>query len=281
MKKIIILLSIIFLFNYSYAESEIKDSIYILKNCDFLKDSANERYYVTPIVKIDTITADKNSPYDTLPIPLKTYKDIEHSITFLPVILKLFLKPELEIIINIEIKKNGSIGKIRFLKQTYEHFEQLILDSLRNVLFKPAIYKNEKINLNIIMAIKIYFNITKYIPDTLLVEKDITSLSHEIFKAFNKFIAEKHISNETIWQRKAEQDIVQGKARLFMGGMVIETEKQKKLAKNYGFEFIYTGCITLQGYEVYNNRIMEYLNKINGNGWYQKFWEEYVELGHE
>ena len=274
----------VFIFNQFCLQASQTDTIYVLTNCEFLKDSSDERYFITPIVKIDTIIAEKNSLYDALPIPLKTYQDIEQSITFMPVILKLFLESELEIILNLEIDENGEIDNFRFIKQTNKNFETLIIDSLVKVQFRPATYGNKNIKLNVIMPIKINFLFENYFQDTLRVEKELSYFNSNKLRAFNKFIAEKFIPNEIIWSRKAEKDIANQKIYLLRTGMIdapINTEKQKELTENYGFNYIYLGCVIPDGYNGYNSTMMEYLNRLNGFGWYQKFWKEYIDLVNE
>lgn len=277
----ICLLFFVFVLNQFFLHASQTDTIYVLTDCKFLKDSSDERYFITPIVNIDTIIAEKNSLYDALPVPLKTYQDIEQSITFMPVILKLFLEPDLEIILNLEIDENGKIDNFRFIKQTNKNYESLIIDSLMKVQFKPATFGNKNIKLNIILPIKIRFIFNKYIPDILFFEKEITSLSREKLIAFKTFIAEKHIPDEVIWLRKAEKDIAEGKIHLLNVGMMeapINTDEQIELTERYGFKYLYLGCVIPYGYQAYNDKMMEYLNKINGIGWFQEFWSEYVEL---
>jgi hypothetical protein len=92
----------------------------------------------------------------------------------------------------------------------------------------------------------------------------------------------KNLSSEEIWEQDAEKDISEGKIQLIsIAGFepFVDYKKQLELFHKYGFEATYMGCVRPQpGYEAYNKKMFEYLEKLNGKGWYSKFKEEYQEL---
>lgn len=279
-----IFLFIVFLFSHSFSQPVLKDSIYILKDCDFLRDSSIERYFITPEVKIGNIIPIGNSLIDELPVALKSVEEIEHSIYFDPFVLKLYTKPRYDIVLGFEIDANGNVENFSVIKGAHNQFNSSILDALENIQFRPAIYNGSKIKLKVSIDIKINFVFEKYFQDTLKVERKLDYFSSNNIRAFTKFIAERNIPDEVIWSRKAETDIEQNIIYLLRVGMIdapINTEKQKELTKRYGFDYLYLGCVIPYGYQAYNNKMMEYLNKLNGVGWYQEFWEEYIELTNE
>lgn len=117
----------------------------------------------------------------------------------------------------------------------------------------------------------------------------ITLLSTKLFSQFVNtdtvfIIGEKPktLSGEEIWEQDAEKDISEGKIRLIsIAGFepFVDYKKQLELFHKYGFEATFMGCVRPQpGYEAYNKKMFEYLEKLNGKGWYSKFQKEYEEL---
>ena len=50
------------------------------------------------------------------------------------------------------------------------------------------------------------------------------------------------------------------------------------MANKYGFKYIQIGGIPNEGYEYYNDEVIKYLNRRNGEGWWGKFLKEESKL---
>ena len=89
-------------------------------------------------------------------------------------------------------------------------------------------------------------------------------------------------SNEM--RKQAISDINEGKIYLYIYGYVILTVNKSKLdslTHEYGFEYKMGGCVHLPGAKAYEDEVMKYLNKRNGEGWWELFLKEESKLKDE
>lgn len=78
-------------------------------------------------------------------------------------------------------------------------------------------------------------------------------------------------------REEARTDIANGKVILFSRGWPvgnIDKDELQKLTKKYGFEFESRGDVVSSIDMIYENEVMKYLNKRNGEGWFEKFQEQ-------
>lgn len=78
-------------------------------------------------------------------------------------------------------------------------------------------------------------------------------------------------------RNKAKSDIEQGNVYIYLYGyysLLVEECKLDSLTHKYGFEYKLGGCTYQQGAKAYKDEVMKYLNKRNGEGWWEKFIKE-------
>ena len=92
---------------------------------------------------------------------------------------------------------------------------------------------------------------------------------------------EKPKSFEEKIREEARTDIANGKVILFSRGWPVgkmDKDELRKLTKEYGFEYERRGDVVSSIYVIYENEVMKYLDKRNGEGWLEKFQEQESKL---
>jgi hypothetical protein len=92
---------------------------------------------------------------------------------------------------------------------------------------------------------------------------------------------EKYKSLEEQIREEARNDIANGKVVLFSHGwpvLKIDEAELLKLTHKYGFEYEKRGDVRSAVDRIYQDEVMIYLNKRNGDGWFDKFQEEAEKL---
>jgi hypothetical protein len=72
-------------------------------------------------------------------------------------------------------------------------------------------------------------------------------------------------------RKEAREDILNGYIFIFRGGWLGVGKNVDSLAALYGFHFQVEGCTPVEGREFYNDEVIKYLVKRNGEGWWDKF----------
>jgi hypothetical protein len=93
-------------------------------------------------------------------------------------------------------------------------------------------------------------------------------------------ISEKY-TTEYFRRKEAKEDIANGYVFLFKGGWLGVDKKVDSLSAKYGFKIQVEGCTPVEGREFYNDEVMKYLNKRNGESWWERFLEEQSKLNLE
>ena len=71
---------------------------------------------------------------------------------------------------------------------------------------------------------------------------------------------------------QAREDIAKGLTLIYRGGIFGVAKNADSLAYKYGFKLRQSSCVPAEGNEYYNDEVVKYLNKRNGEGW----WEQYL-----
>jgi len=271
-------LFLIFLFWFSVkAYSQSIDSIGILKDCFFLQDSTVDRVIIKTSFSVDSIV------YDNLNSRFKKPKLISSLIEFAK---------------SAKLKKNWLRVLPSIPEQTIIHFD---IDTLGNIttqrlinggiIYEPNFDLLNKLkfdpkNISTLVSANIYFTVHfEFLPykfSDKFKEYPINLLSDDgLIPAGTSLIAERLFTSKEKWQREARKDINEGKVYLLIFGMtesMIDKEAEKEITHKYGFEYKEVGCSIPSGSEGYNEEVMLYLNKKNGEGWWEKFQEEEAKL---
>ncbi|MFZ1280934.1 MAG: hypothetical protein WAR59_08855 [Ignavibacteriaceae bacterium] len=79
-------------------------------------------------------------------------------------------------------------------------------------------------------------------------------------------------------REQARKDIAEGNIFIHRGGLFGGYKNEDSLANKYGFKIMPNTCNPAEGYNYYNDEVVKYLNKRNGEGWWEKFLDEESKL---
>ena len=89
------------------------------------------------------------------------------------------------------------------------------------------------------------------------------------------YVISEKFTPESYNRKNAREDIANGYVFLFKRGWFGVVKEVDSLSSyKYGFKIQAEGCSVVVGREYYNDEVMIYLNKINGEGWWKKFLKE-------
>jgi len=80
--------------------------------------------------------------------------------------------------------------------------------------------------------------------------------------------------------KQAQRDIGNGIIQIYLVGWPMYSKEEADLAKSYGFKIGADGCFPMDDSR-YNQFVINYLKKRNGDYWYDKFLEEWKNLQQE
>ena len=92
------------------------------------------------------------------------------------------------------------------------------------------------------------------------------------------YVTTKKYTVEYRQRKQAREDIANGFIDILRPGILGVNIKLDSLANKYGFKYIQIGGIPNEGYEYYNDEVIKYLNRRNGEGWWGKFLKEESKL---
>ena len=73
-------------------------------------------------------------------------------------------------------------------------------------------------------------------------------------------------------RKQAREDIAAGDTIIHRGSLFGGYKNEDSLANKYGFKLMQNTCVPVEGYKYYNDEVVKYLSKRNGEGW----WDEYL-----
>lgn len=76
---------------------------------------------------------------------------------------------------------------------------------------------------------------------------------------------------EELSRNYARSDIENGDVLIWIRGNYGPSNEAAILAEKYGFSFIMSGCTPTDEDKYYNDEVINYLSKRNGNGWWKNF----------
>ena len=95
------------------------------------------------------------------------------------------------------------------------------------------------------------------------------------------YVTAERFSIENDMRKQAKKDIAGGKVYIDIYGLAIlsvDKFELDRLTQKYGFQYRLAGCVIPLGADAYKEEVMLYLNKRNGDGWWDKFIVEYNNL---
>jgi hypothetical protein len=275
----LIILTFLLLFSVQ-AYSQIIDSIGILKDCFFLQDSTVDRVVINPVFSLDSIIYENPNSYSNKPTLLSSSIEFEKSVKLKKGWLRVLPSNPEQTIINFVIDTLGSIKAPRLISGGIIYEPNF--DLLKKMKFEPAINNNELQSVSAYIYFTLHFTFSHYKFNNKLKEYPIDLLSDDgLISVSTSFIAERLFSFKEKWQREARKDIGEGKVYLLVFGLTIrlvDEDMEKEITHKYGFEYKEMGCTIPSGSDGYNVVVMLFLNKRNGEGWWDKFQEEYSKL---
>lgn len=262
---------------------QVKDTITVFEYCGSCFRNNVDRVVVCSVLKIDSLVIENKELFNVLPQPSRSYKNILSSINYGKIFLFLpIYRGSLTLKLSID-----TTGRVEILK-THAHnfvssiYEDSIVKAFKKEKFSPAKTGNNFLSsvLNIYLSSRLVLE--KYKKDENTFERVIDLFKGNDIKIIpnKKFIVET-LEPEEKWKRLAEKDIANGKCYLLSFGYkvnFINDTKERMLTQKYGFEFKDMGCDVPYGAGAYNEEMMKYLTKKNGEGWYERFLSEYKAL---
>ncbi|HUI29019.1 MAG TPA: carboxypeptidase-like regulatory domain-containing protein [Candidatus Acidoferrales bacterium] len=76
------------------------------------------------------------------------------------------------------------------------------------------------------------------------------------------------------WADQARSDLANGFVRIWFAGLGVSPTPDSAFTEKYGFAPVVLGCNSF-GSDAYNAVVIKYLEKRNGQGWYQRFWDDW------
>jgi hypothetical protein len=119
-----------------------------------------------------------------------------------------------------------------------------------------------------------------YLSVTILILFQSNLLSQTVLDSI-VVTGKKYKSFEEQIREEARNDIANGKVILFSYGWPsgkINEDELEKLTYKYGFRYERRGDVVSSIDVIYKNEVMQYLNKRNGDGWWDIFQEEEAKL---
>lgn len=145
---------------------------------------------------------------------------------------------------------------------------------LGGALVATSLYKQYKCKMKSSLIIKIFLLIIL----SIILPKILYAQSIALDTVY---VTSEKYSIENEMRKRAQTDITNGDVHLEIYGYVILSVNKNQLdslTTKYGFKYNLGGCVIPKGAEAYNTEVMLYLNKRNGEGWWEKFNEEYKKL---
>ncbi len=92
------------------------------------------------------------------------------------------------------------------------------------------------------------------------------------------YVTSEKLTVEYQRRKQAREDIAEGLIIIHRGSPFGGYKNEDSLANKYGFKLMPGTSVPAEGYKYYNDEVIKYLNKINGEGWWEIFLDEESKL---
>jgi hypothetical protein len=253
------------------------DTLKILTGCFFSDSLKPERMLVTRYVRIDSFVTETYANDYIPPKPLDDISLFLNNIKYDDMQMQFYADHYWTSVLDFSIDENGNIKSLYVRDSLVLHYDDdIIKKELQKLKFTPCRFENKSISVNAKLYITSYPQIKEYFPNINLIERDYNE--NELISLNEPFIAEKY-STGNQRRKEAREDIANGYILIIHGGMLsFISPEVDSIANTFGFHFIRGGCTDVYGNDEYNNEVVNYLSKINGKGWWNRFLNEVLKL---
>jgi hypothetical protein len=252
------------------------DTLKILTDC-FLSDSLGpKRILVTRYVRIDSFVIDNHPNNFIPPKPLTDISLFLNNIKYDQMQMQFYANHYWTSVLNFSIDENGNVNQLHISDSLLLHYDdEIIKKEFQKLKFTPSKFGNKNISVKAKLHITSYPKIMEYLLNDTLPEKDFNE--GDLITLNKPFIFEKYsIGNQ---RKQAREDISNGYILIVHGGMLsFISPEVDSIANTFGFHFIRGGCTDVYGNDEYNSEVVNYLSKINGKGWWNRFLNEVLKL---